>query len=200
MKDLTVTSFGLIIAYLLPGFVGLYGLSFWSLSLRKIFSTFLTTESNIGLFLIVLLASLVVGMLAHGLRWLLVEVWGSPSKYRVEPSLYAKLSGERKLSAFRTIVDEWYRYHQWWGGIAVVAPIGYLGWITSPDASVVEFSKKTLLSIGFIALEAFLIFTAWKVWTICSLRTQWILKGDDNMGGTPSQPPPPPPSPSPKPR
>jgi hypothetical protein len=28
VKELTVTSFGLIIAYLLPGLVGLYGLSF----------------------------------------------------------------------------------------------------------------------------------------------------------------------------
>ena len=61
MKDVTITSFGLIIAYLLPGFAGLYGLSFWSVHVSLIFSTFSTSASNIGLFLVVILASLIIG-------------------------------------------------------------------------------------------------------------------------------------------
>lgn len=200
VKDLTITSFGLIIAYLLPGLVGLYGLSYWFPSLKSTFSTFLTAESNIGLFLIVLMASLVVGMLAHGIRWLVFEeIAGTRSKYRVDSSLYANLSGERILSAFQTIVDEWYRYHQWWGGFSVVAPIVYFGWITSSDTRDFSVGMKAILSIGFVALEAFVIFVAWRVWIICSIRTQWILKGDDNMGGTPSPSPHPNPNPNPHP-
>ena len=92
MKDVTVTSFGLVIAYLLPGLIGLYGLVFWSKTFKEMFSTFLTSESNLGLFLIVVLASLAIGLFANGVRWLLFEVWFC-SKYRTQSSFHQALSG-----------------------------------------------------------------------------------------------------------
>jgi hypothetical protein len=133
MKDLTVTSFGLVIAYLLPGLIGLYGLSFWSKAFDRMFSTFLTSESNLGLFLIVVLASLAVGLFANGVRWLLFEMLFC-TKYRTQGALHQALSGERKLSAYRLVIDETYRYHQWWGGAGVVIPVGYLGWMWGTGA------------------------------------------------------------------
>lgn len=74
MGGVTSTSFGLLIAYLLPGLIGLYGASLWSNAVSKVFSTFLTSSSNVGLFILILLGSLVVGLVVSGLRWLLVEV------------------------------------------------------------------------------------------------------------------------------
>jgi len=181
MKDVTITSFGLVIAYLLPGLVGLYGLSFWSPALQKVFGTFLTLQSNVGLFLIVLLAALIVGLLANGFRYFIFEVLFFKS-YRMDQSLLKYLPGERKLSAYRTAIDETYRYHQWWGGLAVVTPIGCIGWIVA----VGPYHLRTgLFAIGFIAIEWFCVLVALRIWAQTVKRLEFILKGEADMGGNP---------------
>lgn len=183
LKDLTATSFGLIVAYLLPGLVGLYGLSFWFPPIAATFATFLTAESSVGLFFLVVLASLAVGMLAHGIRWIVFEVWCSGTDQRLEASLFANLAGERKLAAFRTAVDEIYRYHQWWGGIAVTGPVLFIGWMNSPDAAQTGAARSVSLWIAFLALEALVIFAAWRVWNFYIARLRCILKGEETMSG-----------------
>ncbi len=75
MKDVSSTTFGLLIAFLLPGFVGLYGLTYWSRGVSRLFDSFLTAQSSAGFFLLVTLAALVLGLQATLLRWLLFERW-----------------------------------------------------------------------------------------------------------------------------
>jgi hypothetical protein len=127
MKDVTATSFGLAIAYLVPGLVGLYGLSFWDNRLRKTFDTFLTAESNIGLFFLVVFAALTAGLVAHGLRFVLFEkLFPGPTDH-LKDGGFGALSDEGKREAFQAAVDQEFRYHQLWGGLFVVAPIAFLG-------------------------------------------------------------------------
>jgi hypothetical protein len=102
-KDLTTTSFGLVIAYLIPGFVGLYLMQSWNVGVRKAFDAFLTAESNVGLFLLVLVASLGVGLLINSVRWFLFERWRSD---RLRPHDFAQLGAtETRLAAFRVGLD-----------------------------------------------------------------------------------------------
>ena len=61
MKDVTSTSFGLVIAYLLPGLMALYALSYFSIPVHALFLTFLKAESNVGLFLLVDAVCLLLG-------------------------------------------------------------------------------------------------------------------------------------------
>lgn len=184
VKDVTVTSFGLIIAYLLPGLIGLYGLSFWSKTLQQTFSTFLTSESNIGLFLIVVLASLAIGLLANGLRWLFFEMVFF-KKHRTQSSFHKALSGERKLAAYRVVIDETYRYHQWWGGAAFVIPIGYVGWVVEswPTVSV---QQQSLITILFVCLEVLCFAAASHLWvgTVVKLTNVLGEGGTDNGRNT----------------
>jgi len=126
VKDITSTSFGLLIAFLLPGLVGLYSMSCWSRTLRKVFDTFLTVNSNLGLSVVVLLAALAVGLLVTAVRWVIFECWIC-KKDRFGPSDFEKLDDESKLLVFRAIVDEHYRYHQFWGGMCIVIPFLSIG-------------------------------------------------------------------------
>ena len=183
VKELTITSFGLIIAYLLPGLIGLYGMSFWFPRIGAAFDTFLTSESNVGLFFLIVLSALAVGMLIHGIRWIVVEVWCSTPNLRLDPELFAKLAGERKLPAFRTAVDEIYRYHQWWGGIAIAGPIVFVGWMNSTEALKVGTNQSVALWLAFLALETLVMYAAWRVWEMYVTRLKLILKGEDTMSG-----------------
>jgi hypothetical protein len=74
MKDVTGKNFGVIIAFLLPGFVLLWGLSYSS----KPIADWLARSSGsdaatIGGFLYSTLASLALGLLVSATRWLLVD-------------------------------------------------------------------------------------------------------------------------------
>jgi small basic protein len=122
MKDVTSTSFGLLIAFVLPGVAGLYTSSFWSTTVHQWFATFLTAESNVGLFFLLALAALIIGLQLTLVRWLLFERWFSP-EVSLAPSEFAALKDDKILAAFRAAVDEHYRYHQFWGGMAVVFPV-----------------------------------------------------------------------------
>ena len=135
MKDITSTSFGLVIAFLLPGLAGFYGLSLFSPSIRQALDLFLTAQANAGLFFLVVLAALTLGLLITVIRWLIFELLVFAVILRrkginIPTASFEKLSDETKLAAFRAAVDEHYRYHQFFGGMTVVMPLIFYGWRT----------------------------------------------------------------------
>lgn len=127
MKDVTSTTFGFLIAFLLPGMTGLYAISFWVKSLNEVFATFTTAESNVGLFLLVVLFAIAFGLQINLFRWVLFEKLICRST-RLDPEDFKKLGNESTLAAFRAAADEHYRYHQFWGSISIILPFLFFGW------------------------------------------------------------------------
>ena len=123
MKDVTSTSFGLMIAFFLPGISCIYSLNFWFPEIEQLFRKFLTAESNVGLFLLICMASIIASLQITIVRWVIFERLLC-RKHILDHCYFEKLgSNENKLSAFRAAVDEHYRYHQFWGGMTLVIPI-----------------------------------------------------------------------------
>lgn len=178
MKDVTSTSFGLVIAFLLPGFVGLYSLTFWSANVQEMFHTFLTAQSNLGLFLLVVLVALVIGLLVTPLRWLLFERFLCKS-YFLTPDDFAELGTEAKLVAFRAATDELYRYHQFWGGTAIAMLPLYVGWLWD-SWSFLNYAEISLSIIGFITVEVVTGLAAIEAYRRHITRSKRILKGGEN--------------------
>ena len=104
MKDVTVTSFGLVIAYLLPGLSLLYTLGFWFPEIHSLFQAFLTTTSNLGLFLIVVLVSLIVGLIIHGIRAVVYEYIFCKKANRFEHAQFKKFTSTGRADAFATLL------------------------------------------------------------------------------------------------
>jgi hypothetical protein len=73
MKDLTSTSFGYIIAFLLPGLFALYGLGFWSTHAAEISKPASTTDAFLGPSVIFLLAALASGLIVSAVRCFVFE-------------------------------------------------------------------------------------------------------------------------------
>jgi hypothetical protein len=175
VKDVTSTSFGLIIAYLLPGFCAFFALSFWWPQVADIFSKFLEAESNIGLFLFVIVCSLIAGLEISIFRWILFERWLC-RKSQLDRTKFAHLGVDAKLTAFRAAVDEHYRYHQFWGGMAVAIPFIGLGLIK--DVSAV--CEQMGLGCGFLLVEIVTIFAGCSAFQNYVDRATHILEGLDH--------------------
>ncbi|TVZ75377.1 hypothetical protein [Streptomyces sp. BK340] len=156
-KDFTVTTFGLLIAFFLPGLIGLYGFSLWNHQAAETFKTFKTSSSNIGLFLLLLMASLAVGLTLTPIRALLYEEVICKS-HRPAASLYRNLRQSNRHEGFRTIIDEQYRYHQFWGNSSLAAiPLMLRVTLNCFSASLL---LGILVMLAFLAVETVTVWAA----------------------------------------
>ncbi|MGH9429485.1 MAG: hypothetical protein ACRD2L_24630 [Terriglobia bacterium] len=173
---MTSTSFGLAIAYFLPGLAAFYSLSYWSSSVQKMFATFLTAESNVGLFLLVLAAALIIGLQIDLLRWLIFErLLYSSLRFKAED--FQNLgTDETKLIAFRAVADEHYRYHQFWGGMFISIPLFFFGWCID-SLSAVNSPTRIGAIVAAILLEVLTGYGAAKGFELYVQRGKQILKG-----------------------
>lgn len=176
MQDITSTTFGYIIAFLLPGLAALYALSLWSARIADILRTFLTSDSNIGLFLLVMATALGLGLLVTLLRWFLFERWLCKDPWW-ETADVTQLGIEAKLMAFRAATDEHYRYHQFFGGINVVLPFLYIGGLVH-SWSETRLSLKLLSILLFVTIEYGLGIGAAHAYKIYGKRARFILEKD----------------------
>lgn len=182
LKDATSTSFGLVIAFLLPGLVAVGTFALWEDNVRQLLATFLTAESNVGLFLLVLLAALVIGLEISALRSAIVRF--TLRSLKLGPEGFAALADAARLQAFRAATDEHYRYHQCWGGIALVLPVAFVGWLTRIE-SLSLFSSPVRL-VAFALLECVTVFAAINEYRYYVERSNQILEGgshgDERVG------------------
>ncbi len=176
MKDVTSTSFGLVIAFLLPGLMMLYACSQWSEALRHVFETFLTVQSNVGLSILVLLVAVAVGLLVTVVRYMLFEV-GICHKHRLAPADFARLNKENILAGFRAAVDEHYRYHQFWGGMVLVMPVLWIGVLKDVwgDGTSYKMVASWVLFLGF---EGLIVYAACIAYQRYVERAKAILSGE----------------------
>lgn len=129
MKDVTSTSFGLLIAYLLPGIAGLYATTFVSPESRQILDLLVAAKADAGLFIMVILVAVGMGLIITTLRWKIFEVWFCSGDC-LKTEDFAKLGGsDNVLTSFQAANDEYYRYHQFWGGITILLIPVFSGWI-----------------------------------------------------------------------
>jgi len=177
VKDVTSTSFGLVIAYLLPGLAGLYSLSFWFPQIAELFAKFGTSESNVGLFLIVILVSITISLQVSFVRYFIFEGIVCAS-IRLKPEDFRNFGDKDKNIAFRVLIDEQYRYHQFWGGMFVVQPALFCGWITT--SSSITGTGTTVAWIVAAAVEIATFFSAKIALERYVRRARIILDGDKN--------------------
>lgn len=176
MKDITSTSFGLIIAYLLPGVAGFYSLKYYLTDVNKVLGIFLTPQFNAGLFFMVIFASLIIGLIVTAFRWFIYELILCKS-YKLKEENFKKIGAdENKLNAFRAATDEHYRYHQFWGGISLVLPIFSVGFLND---NINSMSDLLCWSFCIVALltEIILIIVSIKAYKKYIARSNYIIGG-----------------------
>lgn len=176
VKELNATSFGWIIAYVLPGLLGLYSMSFCMDLVRDQLKAFSTADSTIGLFFLALLTSLLIGLELTAVRWVVFECWLCKGT-RLQPEEFAKLQIPDKIAAFRTIADEHYKYHQFWGSMAIVIPFFLLGLAKSQEMAFCSLNGVLGLILGLL-IETITIMAAMDSYKKYVDRSRSVLSGE----------------------
>ena len=137
MTAVTDKTFGLLIAYLLPGFICLWGVSHFSPTVQSWLGAATQDAPTLGGFLYVTVASIGAGLTASTVRWLLIDTLHHWTGIRAPSWDFSKL--QRNVAAFQMLVEIHYRYYQFYGNgfIAIIfawtlrrVSIGFLsgGW------------------------------------------------------------------------
>lgn len=153
MKDLTSTSFGYVIAFLLPGVFGSYALTYWSPAAGVLLQPLLKADTNVGPSAVFLLVCVGMGLLLAAVRYFVFESLLCHN-HKLPQDMFAKLVEENRLSSFQAVVDQHYRYHQFYGGCAIAALLMFTGWMHSHW----ELSCRLLiLTLGFLLFELLVV-------------------------------------------
>lgn len=117
MKDASVTNFGLVIAYLLPGFVALWAVSWFSAPVRSWLGVLPENAPSVGGFLYVTLASIVAGLTVSTVRWIAIDSLHHATGITQPQWDFSRL--QENVAAFDVLVEIHYRYYQFYGNMLV---------------------------------------------------------------------------------
>lgn len=126
MKEPSLTDFGLLIAYLLPGGIGLFGLGQISPDVQTWLGTAALTSVTVGGFLTATLIAVGVGLLASTVRWLLID----PLYHRtgIKPPTWDFAYLAERVEAYQLLVEIHYRYYQFYANSLVATCFAYFAW------------------------------------------------------------------------
>jgi hypothetical protein len=129
MNEFSERTFGLIIAYLLPGFVALCGAACLSDSVNAWLVTSGDAAPSVGGFLYVAIGSLTAGMTASAIRWAFLDTYHHNTGIDSPRLDFSRL--QKNLDAFTFEVESHYRYYQFYGNTLVSLVFAYITWRTS---------------------------------------------------------------------
>lgn len=160
MSEVTTKNFGLLIAYILPGFVMLWAVSPHSPTVQTWLGTSLADAPTVGGFLYVTLGSVAAGLTASALRWLLLDTLHHQTGIPKPRWDFSRL--DVKLNAFDVLNEQHYRYYQFYGNtlVTLISASILRGWWN------VRSAADALVLAGILALSLLLFVgsrdTLWK--------------------------------------
>lgn len=123
MRELSPFNFGLVVAYLVPGLVILWGISYSSPIVRAWLAAPPDSLPTVGGLLYVTVVSLAAGMTASAFRWALLDTFHHATG--VTPPAWNFAILQEKLEAFQTLIEIHYRYYQTHANLLVALVFAY---------------------------------------------------------------------------
>ena len=131
MPNIEAGSFGLAIAFLAPGTVGLWGIGLYVPTIREWFGATAQSQATAGGFLFVLLASMAVGLFLSGLRQEILDrlLFERTLKIRRPVPSKNRLAQPEVIAAIRFSAESFYRYYQFYANMAFALAFAYVAWL-----------------------------------------------------------------------
>lgn len=142
-QDMSGKNFGYIIAFLIPGFIGLWGLSYLSPLVGSWFSTATNASPTVGGFLYATIGSITIGLILHTLRWIILDKIHHITGIPESPLDYSKLKTFRK--EYDYINEQHGRYYQFYGNTIFAIILAYTLYLISHQIMPWRVWAKTLV-------------------------------------------------------
>jgi hypothetical protein len=123
LEELSHRNFGLVIAYVLPGMVGLLGVGMFSKTVGGWLATAPASEPTVAGFLYVTLGALGAGLTVSATRWLVIDSLHHATGVK-RPQWDDSNLAER-LEAFNYLVENHYRYYQFYANTLMSVLLAY---------------------------------------------------------------------------
>lgn len=148
-------NFGVVIAFWLPGFVLLWGLTYSFPEVSKFLPKSTETEApTVGGFLYVTLASLAVGLMVSAVRWMLVDIFLHDVTRVKRPNIdFGKLTEKDAYLAFQGIVENHYRYYQYYANTLVALVAAFFTYLIVHGVNQVSWFLWTAFIISCFSLS-----------------------------------------------
>lgn len=157
MEKVSGVTLGTIIAFIAPGFIGLVAASY-HLPIAHAWITLATDkDQTVGVFFFVLLASLTIGVILGGVRRIAIDPLFRKGFRRI-PAIprpeydFAKLAVSGKLEAFEAIVENYYKYYQFYSNMFVAVIVLWVAHALSegPSWPIGYHATLALLLVGLV--------------------------------------------------
>lgn len=109
----TIDQFGLLIAYIVPGFMALWGVSYFVPEVHSWMGHAPDDAPTVGGFLYMTVASITAGLTVSTVRWLIIDTihhWTGVARPALDFSRFAE-----NVVAYNTLNEIHYRYYQFYG-------------------------------------------------------------------------------------
>jgi hypothetical protein len=131
-SDIRTIGFGVGIAFIAPGVVAMWGVSQVSPTVSEWFGATRESEATAAGFLFVVLASLSIGVFISGLRnETLIPVFRLFGLHRPENLDEGSTRDPEVRAALQQAVEDFFRYHQFYGNTALAILIAFGCWLYS---------------------------------------------------------------------
>ena len=172
----TSIGFGLLIAYVLPGFSVLVAASLVVPALQVWLLGPAQHSSAIGGVLYVTAASILIGQLLNLVRWATLDQ--AHQLTGLQRPTWKESLLERRREAFELLVENLFRYHQFYGNLAVALP---LCWVAFRASAAAVTATWGVIELPLIALEVLLIAGSRDALRRYFSRTQTLLESESAM-------------------
>ncbi len=111
-QEASINDFGLLIAFVLPGFTALIGASYFSPEIRSWIGSSDAVAPTLGGFLYMTVASIAAGLTVSTIRWLLIDSLHHATGLRRPQWNFAHLPN--KVDAYSILTDFHYKFYQFY--------------------------------------------------------------------------------------
>ena len=177
MRELSPFNFGLLVAYLVPGFVFLWGAGYENATVRAWLATAPDTAPTVGGLLYATLVSVACGMAISALRWAIIDTLHHRTGIKPPPWDFSLL--QEKLEAYRTLIEIHYRYYQAHSNVLLAIIFAYTARFVA--IGVAKYHAG-LLDLAFVVVVPVLFLGSRDAMRKYYLRTAQLLGEHEEVG------------------
>lgn len=158
VTDVNQHNFGLLIAYVLPGFLAVLQVAQFTPTVQDWLAVGSTEAPTVGGFLYVTVASVFAGLLAGAVRWLVIDPIHCVMGVRRPQWNFTQL--QSNVDAFERMVQYHFRYYEFYANsllvllFVAVAPSPFFGWFTDEPVATVLIASATAIVLFCASRDA----------------------------------------------